>query len=325
MVVATVVVLLMAFLLFFFLFKIEKRQRLEKHQQTQQELQKKRLELLHKQDKIKRLQEAKRKQELSQVAKFRKEEFPFTSEDSDIMSDWKTNDCDHDSQEQIERQWRALYGTIPICIDPPTNSGFFLGTRRTTVYYTTLCTCDCPDHQNTLHPCKHMYRLFHEIAKGSFEENPLVCLSTEEYRDFLLLDTNLKLEFIEIAYRIACTCSGKLQFHLNLNLSKLISLEYFVITDKPDYQSLLNKRTKDQIILALAKRSVEGWRPSWSKVKLVDWIISSRPDFLEKEYRTYAVIGFDDSVASFGKMIAESQRHYTRTFIKSLKLFDGYD
>ncbi len=68
----------------------------------------------------------------------------------------------HNSEPQLERQERACAARYtPLDLSPVHASGHFRGLE--TDYSTTLVRCDCVDFQRRALPCKHMYRLAHEL------------------------------------------------------------------------------------------------------------------------------------------------------------------
>lgn len=82
---------------------------------------------------------------------------------SDIWDKW--NNC-HQLSEQLERQNRALDKMLtPLSINFDNNSGIFKGTKGQ--YNTSLESCSCKDFSHRNLPCKHMYRLAHEL--GAFQ------------------------------------------------------------------------------------------------------------------------------------------------------------
>ena len=68
----------------------------------------------------------------------------------------------HNSEPQLERQERACAARYtPLDLSPVYASGHFRGLE--TDYSTTLVKCNCVDFQRRALPCKHMYRLAHEL------------------------------------------------------------------------------------------------------------------------------------------------------------------
>ena len=78
---------------------------------------------------------------------------------------------DHNSSEQLRRQKSAHdKKLVPISIDNEAKRGLFSGTSRN--YNVTLYNCECVDFsmRGQLFPCKHMYRLAHELGITNFYE-----------------------------------------------------------------------------------------------------------------------------------------------------------
>jgi len=73
------------------------------------------------------------------------------------------NDADHNNPEQIKRQKSACDKKLtPISIDGNLQTGVFEGSSKN--YLTTLKECECVDFSKRRFPCKHMYRLAHELG-----------------------------------------------------------------------------------------------------------------------------------------------------------------
>lgn len=69
----------------------------------------------------------------------------------------------HSDPEQIKRQKSAVSAKLtPVSIDPTLCSGSFKGSRASN-YLTTLNSCTCVDFVRRKLPCKHIYRLAHEL------------------------------------------------------------------------------------------------------------------------------------------------------------------
>jgi|GEM_PF-6001916 len=70
----------------------------------------------------------------------------------------------HIHPEQIARQKRGLESTCkPISIDREAQTGVFSGSGKKP-YETTLGSCTCRDYFLRRLPCKHIYRLMHELG-----------------------------------------------------------------------------------------------------------------------------------------------------------------
>lgn len=70
----------------------------------------------------------------------------------------------HGEPEQVKRQMPAMSGSLqPQDIDMNTKSCCFKGSAKTP-YIVTLSKCTCVDFERRKLPCKHIYRLAHEVG-----------------------------------------------------------------------------------------------------------------------------------------------------------------
>ena len=69
----------------------------------------------------------------------------------------------HSDPEQVKRQKSAVSAKMtPISVDSALCSGSFKGSKSS-IYSTTLSSCTCIDFTRRSLPCKHIYRLAHEL------------------------------------------------------------------------------------------------------------------------------------------------------------------
>lgn len=69
----------------------------------------------------------------------------------------------HSDPEQIKRQKSATSSKMtPVSVDPLSCSASFKGSKSS-IYSTTLNSCTCVDFSRRKKPCKHMYRLAHDL------------------------------------------------------------------------------------------------------------------------------------------------------------------
>ena len=90
----------------------------------------------------------------------------------------------HSDSEQIKRQKSAAAAKLtPASIDSVSFSGIFKGSRSST-YLTTINSCTCVDFSRRHLPCKHIYRLAHELNQfdlgSSVSSASSVVLTKEE-------------------------------------------------------------------------------------------------------------------------------------------------
>lgn len=79
-------------------------------------------------------------------------------------SDWSQWDSVHSLNDQLKRQKSASEKKVtPVSIDHSNSIGTFKGSAKSN-YITTLSGCSCIDFSRRNLPCKHMYRLAHELS-----------------------------------------------------------------------------------------------------------------------------------------------------------------
>ncbi len=105
------------------------------------------------------------------------------------MSDFWSNTELHNDSEQIKRQTSAKDKKLtPVNIDTSKNIGYFKGSGKNP-YAATLIDCTCGDFIRRRLPCKHMYRLAHEInvrTLGTVQESTIVVMDTVDGMDLYL-------------------------------------------------------------------------------------------------------------------------------------------
>ncbi len=155
----------------------------------------------------------------------------------------------HSDLEQLKRQKSAQDKKLtPINYDAAKKIGFFKGSSKTP-YTTTLDDCSCGDFIRRRQPCKHMYRLAHELSifnLGEVKQSNTVVISSGSD-----LDEILDKSTGEISEQI--NLDGAKHVIDTLNLDELIILENlfetfeyhdrkFVLDDCiADYKNFANK------------------------------------------------------------------------------------
>ena len=268
-----------------------------------------------------REQELKRKNE--ELKHFREHIFPISSSVEKIQQLWEYWEIyhNHNDYEQINRQKRALYQTMPILVDSKTLDGLFISSYISQIYNTDLTSCDCGDFEVREKPCKHMYRLFHELTNNGKINQQIVDVPYSTSNMFYCLNENNRVDFIKMIRYMSG--EGRV-VRRNDMISAAIETGLFLDTTDTDldldYTSLLQEMTKDGIMLALTKKSIVGFRPSWSKVKLIDWVIETQMTFLQKRFDYYMFIKIAPSVQEWVKGIQKSMESYEIVIPKELDL-----
>lgn len=261
------------------------------------------------------------------IERFHRNIFPVETENPSVSAVWSRYPSGlHNMPEKIERQKKALYKTIPILISTDKMIGFFypsFDSGCNKVYRTSLFDCSCPDYAKHTGPCKHIYRLFYELnhrySSGIIDVDPVLenALLNISEPDFYALVGKIRYP------------SGSVSV-LTETDNQFVDAG-ILIANKPSeeqYRNLLDSMTKDQIILSLAKKSVRGYYPSWSKFRLITWIIETQPKYLAKQFRDYvyltpsplATTWIDSVKSSFAKYhyyMADSEFNATFSNLKS--------
>lgn len=221
----------------------------------------------------------------ARIREFRKE-FPltrFNESTQEFFDFW--SDVNFDGDVEIWKQKHSLHGAIPLVINTRLNFALFIDYcySNAEIYDTNLVSCTCDEHIKYNKPCRHMYKLFYELNHTS-SNSKIIDIAYPLIDSFCNLSQKAKEEFIFFSRYYAP--DGRDLF-CNKEINELIDAGMLIRTVLPDYTHLLEKMTKDEIILALAKKSITGYRPSWTKVKLINWVCENQSDFLQKHFRDY--------------------------------------
>lgn len=225
---------------------------------------------------------------LSKLEEFHHTFFPISSPDEKIQSDWEVIPCDHNAHDQIVRQKRSIR-TVPIYIDHDALVGFFFSPHSNTVYFTQLFTCDCPDFEKRCLPCKHIYRLFYELTVDTLNTTVPDMVASALYR---LTDQD-RVDLIVLVYSLLPYPDSSKTVIKSAQISLFIDLGFInqinTVSDT-DYSFLLQCITKDEILISLRDYGISDCRPSWSKQKVIDWVIENHRDYLLKKFSEHITI-----------------------------------
>lgn len=241
------------------------------------------------------------------VQRFRKNFFPTTSSNSDVQHEWSFwTEAQHGDTEQIDRQKKALYNTIPFIIDTHLRTSNFVSSLCNNIYNTDLVSCTCPDFQKRNLPCKHMYALFYALTHDS--AMGITDIPRDIKDKFFNLDENTRLDFLQ-----ECRWMRPCGRHIFITNAISSEVEQGLLTKSPphNYEGLLQKMTKDEIILSLAKRGIKEFKPSWSKVKLVDWVLNEQPSYLKKQFPHFVHVEISPDAKNWATGIQESFSRYS--------------
>lgn len=102
----------------------------------------------------------------------------------------------HSDPEQIKRQKSAVIARLtPITIDSVSCSGTFKGSRAS-FYSTTLNSCTCVDFSRRGLPCKHIYRLAHELNQFNLGDSVSSVVPVEPSASSIILNKKEAMDLI---------------------------------------------------------------------------------------------------------------------------------
>jgi len=226
---------------------------------------------------------------LSDLQEFHTSFFPITSPDDKIQSDWAVLSCDHDSYEQLIRQKRSIK-TLPVYVDHDMRKALFLSSDINSIYSVSLFYCTCPDHEERVLPCKHMYRLFYELAVGTEYAAGVNVTNLDEATGFLELSDEDKISYINTVRTLCGRENRPLTTRKLPHIVKALQTGLLLQSDAVDYASLLGARTKDEIIVSLRDFGITDCYPSWTKVRLIDYVTENHRQYLIEEYKDFTAV-----------------------------------
>ncbi len=247
------------------------------------------------------------KKQKEELESFRKV-FPLNINNPSIINNgWEKWSGKHISEGQIARQRRSLEETTPIIIRIGDEiSGVFVSRYWSRIYDTTLQSCTCPDFTSTQLPCKHMYRLFYEANITETESTLGIIrdLPPDLENGFSQLTDDEKMSFLSRASYLP-------KFGMTVKISEVSNTikSGLYVASEPNYELLLNDLTKDKIILQLAKKRVSGFAPSWTKTKLINWVLENQKEALKTIFPHYCLIKLSDHAKEWITQI-KSNSHF---------------
>mgnify|MGYP003103032230 CR=1 FL=1 len=304
----------------------------QKQEQKVRQAQRAKLEEQERLAKAKREEEAKQAaleaQRKESIRLFHLNTFPVTTSDVKIASIWdsKYPSSLHDNPKMIENQVRALYQTIPLLIDPEQMTALIgeydmYDDYALKIYHTNLCGCSCYGYQDNK-PCKHIYSLFYELTQKPYFYKAIIDKDNSVSAVLSKLSSKCssgssdpsKLSTYALTEFLSKVSSISVHADLTSDYSDYIDLGLLTVAPPTDgdYQRLLNKMTKDRIILELRKYGASGFYPSWSKFRLVTWIIENQKSFLQDRYSGYGIVSPIPILKDWidGVQMSEQEFHY---------------
>lgn len=226
---------------------------------------------------------------LAELQEFRSSFFPVVSPDEKIQSDWATLSCDHDSREQLARQKRSIR-TLPVYVNHNMRHAYFLSSDMNYIYDVRLFDCTCPDHEKRVLPCKHMYRLFYELTIGTDYTIGVNVTNLDMATGFLELSDEDMVSYINTVRSLCGRENRPLTTRKLPHIMKALQTGLLLQSDAVDYASLLNARTKDEILISLRDFKITDCYPSWTKVRLIDYVTENHRQYLLEEYKDFTAV-----------------------------------
>lgn len=263
---------------------------------------------------------------LSELEEFHTSFFPIVSPDEKIQSDWAIIHCDHNSYDQLNRQKRSIR-TLPVYINHNARCGFFLSSDMESIYTVFLFSCTCPDYEKRGLPCKHMYRLFYELTVGTIYTTGISGTDSDETAGFLKLSDQNKVSYIKFVRSLIDRGNRPLTTRKFPYIKEALESSLLLQSDLVDYVSLMNNHTKDEIMISLRNSGITDCYPSWTKVRIMDYIVEHHKQYLKKEYKDFVAVmippaleswcsGFSSVIDSSFSYDTESLREWENKFEK---------
>lgn len=184
----------------------------------------------------------------------------------------KWSDID-DSFPDIRQERACAYRMTPLSIDVQHGCADFMGIDKEK-YHTTLQKCECQDFIRHLRPCKHMYRLAHELDVETlnrdvfYVDDPSKLVSLGTFKTAILpLLTPSEIDLLSELRSSYCCIAAPSSFKtlMQKNLIEICSDKYF----------LLNSYNRDELLALLSPD--DKFKRSSKKDELIRHIIKNYP------------------------------------------------
>lgn len=182
----------------------------------------------------------------------------------------------HEDPEQIKRQKKAVEASLtPLSITG--NTGVFKGSKKD--YHTSLIECQCVDFSRRHLPCKHMYRLAHELnifPLASVQSDNII---SERLRidDAMAIINDLSHDTKKIFFEFVMSSGSKTQECPEI--SELIEKKLLAYGD--DYVFLLNGYRKIDLLNLLPEDVKNNLPKKFTKADIIDFINNEHHEILE--------------------------------------------
>lgn len=182
----------------------------------------------------------------------------------------------HSQAAQIDRQERACSDILtPLDINAANGSGHFRG--KESDYFTNLSYCECMDYQRRLLPCKHIYRLAHEMDVFVLDH---VAYRADVHKLFHLSDAKRRLQQLNQSQRdlLLSMIDNDTEVCSPSDLRPLIELGFAQISSSK--YELLNQFKKEDLINLIPEGNRHAIKKSIKKGDLINLIITDFPDLI---------------------------------------------
>lgn len=203
----------------------------------------------------------------------------------------------HDEPDQIDRKFRATDSRYtPLKLSRNYSSGDFRGLEND--YHTTLTTCECMDFQRRAKPCKHMYRLAHELDAlyldhVQYDDDISHALHLSDFKRMmnnLSYDNQLILQALKSVDSCVVSLSDALP---------LINGNYLRISK--DKTKLLEHYKRDELINLLPDGATI--KKSSKKSELIQYIANECPDIVNNLEKLTVAVELAPPILYFRKYI----------------------
>ena len=200
-----------------------------------------------------------------------------------IWSKWNFVD---EGDAKFRKQRACEYRYTPLFLDKQNGCATFMGIDYEK-YHTTLLKCECHDFLKHFRPCKHMYRLAHELDVEMLDDDvfyvdePKKLIPLNSYKTSILPTLSAtEIETLSIlSYKPCCIVSvSSVKTLLSKNIVKICEDKYF----------LLNSYNRDDLVRFLS--SDDTFKRSSKKDDLITHLINNYSDTINQIERVKVAV-----------------------------------
>ncbi len=135
-----------------------------------------------------------------------------------------------------------------------------------------------------------MYRLFYELTVGTDYAAGVDVTNLDEATGFSELSDEDKVSYIRTIRSLCERGDRPLTTRKFSYINKSLQAGLLLQSDAVDYVSLLDARTKDEILISLRNSDITDCYQSWTKVRIIDYVIENHRQYLRKEYKDFTAV-----------------------------------